>query len=120
MKKEVADAWIADLRTNPPQTNGVLFDGTGHCCLGRLCLILGATFPTREWDRNSYYPVLAGEELDAHVVLPEKIMMLAGMQSDCGHLKGGDRDRQELSNLNDHGFTFAQIADIIENNWQYL
>lgn len=44
MKKEIADLWIADLRANPPQAKGALFNGQGHCCLGRLCVVLGFEF----------------------------------------------------------------------------
>lgn len=33
--------WLADLRTNPPQTRGTLQDSSGHCCLARLSLVQG-------------------------------------------------------------------------------
>jgi hypothetical protein len=71
MKREIAEAWIADLRTNPPQATGQLYDGEGYCCLGRLCLVVGATFEKGiDEDGDSYglFPVLNGTMLSEHEV----------------------------------------------------
>lgn len=119
MKREIAEAWVADLRTNPPQATGRLYDGTGHCCLGRLCLVIGATFGhhTNEYHDGEYYPVLDGETLFEHEVLPREILNLAGIRSQSGIY--GDAGK-ELTDLNDNGATFAEIAVVIEENWESL
>lgn len=99
MNRDIAEKWIADLRTNPPQATGKLFDGNGHCCLGRLCVLYGAV-P----DEDDDYSFLGNE-----FVLPTKVKDWAGMKYDDGSYPGGT-----LTEDNDSGKTFAEIADIIE------
>jgi hypothetical protein len=117
MKREIAEAWIADLRTNPRQTTGMLFDGRGHCCLGRLCLVVGATFENKIEEGGNYgpYPVLDGTMLEENEMLPFAIQKLAGMASD-----NGAYGTNALTHLNDNGVTLAKIADIIEKHWEKL
>lgn len=111
MKREIAEAWVKDLRTNPPQTTHKLHDEHGYCCLGRLCIVLGATFKG-----NSGCPTLNGETLNEYEVLPKVIMRLAGMETQSGITFDG----MELSVINDSGYNFAEIADLIEENWKKL
>src|SRR5262245_22394423 len=114
MRKEIADLWIADLR-NPEnkQTTGVLFDGTGYCCLGRLCVVMGRTFHKNPklltWN-------VAGTR--ATHVLPEAVKIEAGMRSETGKLHSDGDTFLELVELNDDGSTFPEIADIIEQSWE--
>ena len=93
MNRDIAEKWIADLRANPPQTTGRLFDGNGFCCLGRLCVVEGAK-----------PKFLKGLSLP----LSDTIFW-AGMKSRDGRYPGG-----RLVEDNDSGKTFAEIADIIE------
>lgn len=117
MKREIAEAWIADLRTNPPQATGQLYDGEGYCCLGRLCLVVGATFEKRI-DEDGLFPVLNGTMLSEHEMLPDQIQSLVNMNSNDGAY--GENNDDTLTTLNDDGLTFAEIADIIEKHWQEL
>ncbi len=118
MKKEVAKAWVKDLRKCHNQAKGVLANGKGYCCLGRLCLVLGAKFKkdknTTSWV-NKYHPVLKGINLSETLVLPREIQKMAGMKTSTGQFKN-----DELSAMNDDGKTFAEIADVIEQNWKDL
>ncbi len=107
MKKEVAEAWVADLRTNPPQCRGKLFNGLGYCCLGRLEVVLGAEF--------NFDDGLGSSSFNDYYLLGDKALELSGMNSG-----NGKYDNTALSTLNDHGKTFAEIADVIEQNWEKL
>lgn len=100
MKREVAEAWVKDLRTNPPKTTTVLYDGTGYCCLGRLAMVLGCA-PN-------------DEIMEAY--LSQDLMDLSGMRTSCGTLPNDD----SLAEMNDAGSTFAEIADVIEKYWEAL
>jgi hypothetical protein len=103
MNRDIAEKWIADLRANPPQAMGQLFDGNGHCCLGRLCVLHGLT-PERRTDNGEYR--FLGEAFK----LPTKVMNWAGMKTHDGRYpKDG-----LLPEDNDSGKTFTEIADIIE------
>ncbi len=125
MKKEIAEKWVADLRTNPPQCKSVLYNGRGYCCLGRLCVILGVEFKN-QYEINVSYPLYQylpyrdgnriNTDYSADAVLPEEIQDLAGMHSANGFMHSGNA----LSDLNDSGKSFSQIADIIEENWEVL
>lgn len=107
MKEEIAKRWIEDLRGNPPQIKGRLVSEEGHCCLGRLCVVLD----------------LKPEKSGSHIVLdrcigvlPNSVMVKVGMHSCTGALP----DSGSLADMNDAGYTFAEIANVIEANWQAL
>lgn len=118
MKKEIAEAWVADLRTNPPKTTRRLFDGNGYCCLGRLALVLGCDF-TRVGE--DYCPRLNGETLQVEAYLSQELMGLSGMKSRNGVVEEiGGPDDVVLAQLNDDGVSFAEIADVIEKHWEKL
>lgn len=101
MKKDIADKWIADLRAHPElQGRGQLQKGNKFCCLGRLCVVLEITFmPSKIW-------------------LPIEAQMAAGISAP--NVKIPDHPDLFLTNINDKGATFAQIADIIEQYWEDL
>lgn len=124
MKKEIADLWIADLRANPPQAMAVLYNGHGLCCLGRLCVVLGYEFNAE--DRIRYTdPERPGVYRYEGEVLPPPVKAAAGMNSVTGQFEEYNKDGsyllgRELTDLNDAGRTFAEIADIIERYWEQL
>ena len=104
MNRDIAEKWIADLRANPPQAKGALFDGKGYCCLGRLCVLAGLE-PEHVPD-SICYKFLGHSEW-----LPPKVSDWAGMKGQGGRYPGG-----VLADHNDSGKTFAEIADIIESH----
>lgn len=108
MKKEIADKWIADLRTNPPQATGALFNGKGYCCLGRLCVVLGYQTVARS---GKFY--IQEDDME----LPSIVVEEAGMVSSNGVFYS---DEACLAELNDAGKTFSEIADVIEAEWERL
>lgn len=133
MKKEVADLWIAALESGEyKQTQGALqlkYEYTnsggkvrpqGHCCLGVLCEIAikqGLSIPV---DRMSH-EVMVGYDGERGV-LPKSVMTWAGMQSDTGDIKRHEKSEDTiiLTDQNDSGKTFKEIAQIIRDNWEKL
>jgi len=108
MIKARADELVAALRSGKyTQTNGQLRDGDAFCCLGVACDIskLG------EWNGNKYF----SEE----GILPNEVRDYFGFYNS----NGGVRDYHTescLSELNDKGQSFIEIADFIETNWERL
>jgi hypothetical protein len=49
-------------------------------------------------------------------VLPEEVMIWAGMDSDAGVIANGEN----LAIMNDGGMTFPEIAKVIRKNWKAL
>jgi len=92
------------------------------CCLGVACDISGAS-----WEKLNGIWTVDGEEN----ILPAKVQHYFGFQSFNGTptVKNLFKDDDPISSLaegsclteaNDAGWTFEQIADFIEQNWESL
>ena len=116
MKKNIADKWVAALRSGKyKQTKHSLKDEHGYCCLGVLCEIRN-TMPTKK------------ELNDAGDLLSKRAQLDSGVSSQEGYMNSL---AIELSSLNDgytdiyssphvETLTFDEIADIIQINWKEL
>lgn len=132
------------------QGKNVLYDArdNSYCCLGVLCKTIGKQFvkhPTRTLlaaTKPVPYPALEKravwvvEGTAEGQVLPYVIQEEVGMHSTNGMLPqhaekitervNGEQTYQpeddvfELTSMNDGGKTFAEIADVIERNWNDL
>ena len=99
----MVEQWIAALRSGKyAQTRNVLKDEVGYCCLGVACDISGLG----KWD-GFHYSI--GSEHRAGE-LPTLVRDALGLRACNGSFREGC-----LTNLNDSGKTFAEIADIIES-----
>jgi hypothetical protein len=123
MKPEIKAQWIAALRSGKyPQTTHNLKTEQGFCCLGVLCDISGVG----EWDDQGhgyeYYVVYGGRECSVlHSRLAKEIGWDVKNFGQAGIVPGltlrdapGEENLVRLTQLNDDGFTFDQIADIIQ------
>ncbi len=120
MNPEIKDAWITALRSGEfQQGTGALHVGSHgsvpeqFCCLGVLCElatragVVGS--PQLQADgRYSYGPLLHA------AYLPPEIAAWAGLDDNALPRNPKLRDTTTLSQHNDAGKTFEQIADIIE------
>lgn len=101
------DEWTADLRANPDkQCSGALQKGNNFCCLGRLSLLQGRLQDGCDGKGgnkgmlSSDNPLMSVLGHDGR--LPSSVALVAGYLQSC------------LSNCNDNGFSFPQIADILD------
>lgn len=110
MKRSWAMKWARDLETTrAKQANGYLNDGKGgFCCLGRLCVVAGKRGIRSYGGEISYH--------DETGVLPVEVIEMVGMKTDNGVLP----NKRALSELNDEGVSFREIAKIIRKNWKSL
>jgi hypothetical protein len=106
----IQQEWVDALRSGKyKQGRGALRRGNEFCCLGVLCEIAikhGVIAPAKKENR-----VLFSYE-GTTSVLPSTVQHFAGVKNEYGNFGEGDC----LSNRNDHGATFPEIADLIENN----
>ena len=132
MKKDIADAWIATLRSDLyVQGRDVLanVERTQHCCLGVLCEIAIENGVAIEVDTSE----AAGQRMEHDVVctqydgesyrLPNVVKEWADMMFDDGRLFDEDTEdlpSDSLADLNDSGSSFKEIADHIETYWEAL
>ena len=100
MKKEVALKWIEALRSGKYRQGRrfLCYDGK-YCCLG----VLNELYLNLELDKYDY---TVGK---SHETLPRANII--GLNSHTGYLPGSETS---LAKLNDEGYTFDEIADIIQ------
>jgi len=129
MKKEIADKWTAALRSGDyKQGPGALCKDGAFCCLGVLC-DLHRKEVGGEWTEadvpfsdlpapapfGSMYYTVGDDDYD-YALLPETVAEWAGVRS----ISPSPRYQQCLTVLNDNGWKFEHIADLIDTNWEDL
>lgn len=114
MNPEIKAQWIDALRSGEyQQTKGKLRNSNGFCCLGVLTdLYVKET--NQEWTYSKQDEKY--EYLDCGFTLPEKVMVLADLDEEDPKICTEDSGCT-LAHYNDSkGYTFNQIADLIEEN----
>lgn len=112
MKPKIKAKWLEALRSGKyKQTKEVLKDSTGYCCLGVLCDIHRKTIKKKGWTKNSCNNL---EYYNEAGTLPENVLKWAGIEDENGKFKYKNGKTVYLTNLNDNGKSFKQIANIIE------
>lgn len=121
MHKEVADKWVAALRSDEyGQTYGYLREEYepgkfAYCALGVLC-DLHRKEQGGEWRGDEH--LIGHSYLDAYSTLPVAVEQWAGI-SGRPELYSPELDSYEfVSELNDGGQSFDRLADLIEEQWQ--
>ncbi len=123
MNKEIADKWVAALRSRKyQQTKSVLKTMSGFCCLGVLCEI--APPELGMFDSSFNYISARGNARDV-ALLPLSVREWSGLKT----TEGCHPDIAavipvgavgSLAGANDRGASFAEIADFIEKHWETL
>lgn len=115
MNEEVKPLWLNALRNGEfTQGKGVLRDTNDrYCCLGVLCeLYARHSGEDVSWDSDpAPYSFLGEVQL-----LPEEVMDWAGIEFPIGEVLI-DGSYTTLAYENDNGYTFAEIADLIEKQY---
>lgn len=111
MKKSIAMKWIEALRSGKyRKTTGTLERDNEYCCLGVLCKIA----PNHLVVTAYYSDRISGISLENQT----RIKDWAGLKSNVGFLDYSNS--VNLADLNDSGYGFKRIANIIEKNWRKL
>lgn len=115
MNSEVKAKWLEALRS------GEYVQGTGllrsqddkFCCLGVLCDLAVKDEVIAEPERPTHGGYRYGDDSRWDAGLPNEVRKWSGVADLMGLTPSG----RELAHLNDTGSTFAQIADIIEEEF---
>lgn len=128
--KEVIRKWVDALRSGKyKQGKGYLHKDDCFCCLGVLCdlaekegLISHAVSDRTGWD--GYQESITYEGV--WDFLPKKVQTWAGLESNHPNITYKVKDRDDeteyevtdgVSELNDNGFSFTEIADLLEEKY---
>lgn len=116
MNKEVQDKWTTALRSGEyQQSSGKLRTPEGYCCLGVLCdLAVKADIIDAPYVEQLYLMETAYYYDGERQYLPDSVRNWAGLNNIDPRVQVDDIINDSLSNLNDSGHTFAEIADYIE------
>lgn len=125
MKQDIAKVWVEELRSGKYKQGGDFLCKDDHyCCLGVLCEIYN-----REVIPTDFKTVKHSVDKEADIVyyghssdvLPYNVQEWAGMVSDIGSYYDHTTSWQySLSELNDGGHSFNELADIIEHEYDQL
>ena len=107
-REDIVKAWLARLRDpKSKQAKNWLRVGSGRCCLGHLCEVVG--IKSKRLTTRWYYEQHSKD-------LPDNVRRAAGLRTSIGAYTTIDIDEPDtLSVLNDHGRSLSEIADIIES-----
>jgi hypothetical protein len=119
MKPEIKQAWLTALRSGEySQAKDRLKTRTGYCCYGVLCDLYQKAHPeTSRWVEGGVdatfiiNPSLEADSEPMSTMPNETVMMWAGLP------KPNDLSITTLSEMNDEGATFPQIANRIEEQF---
>lgn len=131
MNAEIAQKWIADLRSGKyTQGQGQLCDGKTHCCLGVLCEQAASVEKMTDGTPLTRKSIGGLIRFDGRAgMLPPRVRSWADMramnENDNGNgcwpsLRGQYARNRDVIMDNDDGKTFAEIADIIEKHWEKM
>ena len=127
MNPEVKQKWIDALRSGKyEQGSEKLRTVTGYCCLGVLCDLYSQEHNT-QWEfrgieETNLQPMDYWYFGDQSEFLPESVMDWAGLKTPNPNVRidveDGDEDnwyyQDEIANVNDSGYSFNQIAEVIQ------
>lgn len=127
MNADVKAEWVEALRSGEYEQGESFLRRTNgeFCCLGVLCELAVKhgviPEPTLEPNASVYYYIDESVQDSYDAWLPPKVKEWAGIEADEGRMpeplpfKNDEKGTtNNLTGLNDNGYTFAEIADIIE------
>jgi len=111
MNPQIKQKWVSALRSGDyQQGRSYLRTDNGFCCLGVLCDLYGKENNV-EWNLANNGHNYKFQDKESH--LPPSVVGWAGVEDSNPYVNGGIGT---LSGLNDKGFTFNEIAGLIEEH----
>jgi hypothetical protein len=131
MNPEIKQKWVDALRSGEySQSDGKLRSHQGFCCLGVLCDLYSQEPLTKGWKFKEAFEEENTQAKDywyfdgESEFLPESVKEWAGLGFNNPQVKVElEEDEEalfyfdEIANLNDAGYTFPQLANIIEDQF---
>jgi hypothetical protein len=135
MKIDIAKQWIAALNSGTYQQGQGKLHATDingecqYCCLGVLCDLYRQQNPDeldvkvvtrKDQALAQHYQMMSIGDASItvydndSVVLPLRVREWAGMADPLGRFTNASHAQDSLAELNDHGMSFAKLADVID------
>jgi hypothetical protein len=116
VNKDIKERWLIALRSGEYHQGKEWLKNDGNfCCLGVLCDLHAK-------ETGTYWEALSdnvGSYMESSETLPAKVQEWAGLPHTCGASLDFQADEgltltRDITELNDSGHTFKEIADLIE------
>lgn len=126
MNSQVKEKWIAALRSGwYEQGSEKLRSVNGYCCLGVLCDLYTQETKMVGWEFRGAYEEENTQPMDywyfdeESEFLPKSVMEWAGLETNCPEVAVEEIDDgvsiyDSIANLNDSGYSFSALSNIIE------
>ena len=118
MKPEIKQKWLNALRSGEyTQSQERLRSDDGYCCLGVLCDLYIDENKGYDWSEDVNHYLFISHNSDSYYednYLPFPVMEWACLKDSNPIVIDNDGGRVALSDLNDTGVSFNEIADYIE------
>lgn len=123
MNSQVKEKWIDALRSGKyEQGSEKLRSVQGYCCLGVLCDLYskeqGTEWEFRGLDENTHQTTDYWYFDEEGEFLPKSVMEWSGLETNCPEVNvNTDTDEGDydlIANLNDSGYNFTELSNIIE------
>lgn len=102
--KKIIEKWSSELRSGKySQTRNTMHNASGYCCLGVACDVFMEKDKIHRVNGFIYGGIPTKQPF---AFIPD---WLKGVNNDFG-----DKTNRKLSNLNDDGYSFDEIADLLE------
>lgn len=124
--QDLMNDWLSALRSGEyEQIEGFLYTEEGKCCLGVLGCIASVPFE-KGYEEPDVFVVTDEEGQDNIAILPYMYARPFGLDKRVTSSEGaalyeytgeaipGESRQQRLAYMNDNGYTFEQVADVIE------
>jgi len=120
MNSTIKEKWLSALRSGKYKQGkeALRTKENKFCCLGVLCDVYRKETKLGKWDKNHFSNFAFintkknNQKFNSLGILPISVMDWAGLK-DVNPTFGNET----LAKLNDNGFTFQEIADIIDKNF---
>ena len=138
MNTKIKQKWVSALRSGEyEQGSEKLYSGRGYCCLGVLCDLYSKENGLK-WEFRGDDVIKTEDEIvpsqlqkfdyfyfdDESEFLPESVMDWAELsvknpqvRVECEYGEDARFYVDEIANVNDSGYSFTQLAEIIENQF---
>jgi len=113
MNPIIKEQWLHALRSDKfKQGRDYLHKDGKHCCLGVLCELAVDAGVIDSFKAEGRPTIYGGYD---EATLPQEVQDWAGLTEDIPVVSVEiDDEEQHLASLNDNGWTFKEIADVIE------
>lgn len=112
MRKDIAELWITELRSNYWQQGKYFLEHSGYFCVFGVLVNIAATEGICSHTGNNI-----GQFDNSMLIVPQSVLNWAELKTETGEVPSL---KYSLAEYNDNGKSFQHLANLIERHWSDL